>query len=77
MQKKIDKTGRIVVPKLIRDEARISDGDELEISYNKDINAILLGCVDKKCSICGNSENLEVVNDTLLCKVCVDKIKNL
>lgn len=75
MRKKIDNTGRLVLPKSIREKAKISGGEDLEVSYNNDTKTILIERITEKCSVCGNEENLQCINDIILCQSCVDKIK--
>ena len=75
MVRDIDKVGRIVIPKEIRNSFRIKEGDPLEIFT--DNNRIILQKYEPACMFCGSAEDVVEFGDKRICKKCIDKIKNL
>lgn len=71
-----DNVGRIVLPKSIRKEFSLTDGDDyVEIFTEQD--SILLRKYERNCVICGNVEGLVSVKDKKICRDCVAQIKAL
>ena len=75
MVRAIDKVGRIVIPKEIRNSFRIKEGDPLEIFT--DNNRIILQKYEPACMFCASAEDVVEFGDKRICKKCIDKIKNL
>lgn len=75
MVRDIDKVGRIVIPKEIRNSFRINEGDPLEIFT--DNNRIILQKYEPACMFCGSAEDVVEFGDKRICKKCIDKIKSL
>lgn len=73
--RKMDELGRIVIPKEIRKNLNITEGDALEIYVDGDV--VLLKKYQPGCSCCGNIEdNLIKVGQVTLCKECLIKFTN-
>lgn len=73
--RKMDELGRIVIPKEIRKNLNIGEGDALEIYVDGDV--VLLKKYQPGCSCCGNIEdNLIKVGQVTLCKECLIKFTN-
>lgn len=73
--RKMDELGRIVIPKEIRKNLNIAEGDALEIYVDGDV--VLLKKYQPGCSCCGNIEdNLIKVGQVTLCKECLIKFTN-
>lgn len=71
-----DNVGRIVLPKSIRKEFSLADGDDyVEIFTEHD--SILLKKYERNCIICGNVEGLVSVKDKKICQDCLAQIKAL
>ncbi len=71
-----DNVGRIVLPKSIRKEFSLIDGDDfVEIFTEQD--SILLRKYEKNCVICGENEGLVSVKGKKICKACLEEIRAL
>lgn len=46
--RKVDESGRIVIPKEIREMLRIKEGQELEVSLDNNNNIIIKNCISIK-----------------------------
>ncbi len=71
----IDKVGRIVIPKEIRDTLGLADGDPVEIFTKEDM--IILRPYRPACLFCGNAENVTTYCEKKICRDCLAKIKAL
>ena len=71
----IDELGRLVVPKEIRKNLDIKPKDPIEI-YVEDGRIILtkIGC---SCIFCKSEEKLLQYGEKLVCKNCIENLKNL
>lgn len=69
-----DNVGRIVLPKSIRKEFLLIDGDDfVEIFTEQD--SILLRKYERNCVICGQNEGLISVKGKKICKDCLEEIR--
>lgn len=75
MVRDIDKVGRIVIPKEIRNSFRIKEGDPLEIFT--DNNRIILQKYEPACMFCGGAEDVVEFGDKRICRKCIDSLKKL
>lgn len=73
--RKIDNLGRIVLPRELRNTLGLELKDPLEIYTEND--KIILRKYQTSCVFCGANENLIPVNEKLLCKECLAKLKGL
>ena len=73
MSRKIDKVGRVVIPKELRESLNIKE-QEMEICIRG--KTIILKKYNKKCVICNSKTNLKEFEDTFLCLKCIQKIKS-
>lgn len=74
--KPIDQTGRVVVPKYVREFLNVGVKDNVEFILN-DNGTVLLKKHDSECAICGQGNKLTEFNGKYLCKSCLEKIKSL
>ena len=72
MTRPMDKLGRIVIPKEIRDANGIEEGDLLRIEISG--NGILLAPIKKCCQICGSESNLTEADGIAICRKCAAQI---
>lgn len=72
MVRKIDDLGRIVLPAETRRLFNIHEGDQLEISVEKD--AILLRKLEATCVFCGSTEDVGEFLGRGICGVCRGKV---
>ena len=73
--RKLDKLGRIVLPKELRDSMNIQADDHMEI-FMEDDGSIILRKYAPFCAACGSMEEVETFGETRLCKACVKLIKH-
>ena len=68
--RRMDELGRVVIPIEIRNQFHI-------IEIYVDGSSIVLKKFEPNCIFCGNTKNLLVYNDKLICQNCSKKIGNL
>ncbi len=73
--REIDKNGRIVIPKELRDMLNVQDNDKYEITVEGE--DIILRKFSVKCIFCGSKENLKCFNGKKICADCASKISEL
>lgn len=71
----IDELGRFVVPKEIRRNMGIVDGDPFEIFVEED--KIILQKYVPNCLFCGDKEADTVLHGKKICKACLEELKSL
>lgn len=70
--RKIDKMGRIVIPKDAREQLNWDEGTSLEIlTYD---NGIFIRAYMPGCILCGEIKNVQRVNNVMLCEVHKQKL---
>ncbi len=76
MIRPIDKMGRVVIPKEMREYLGLTeDGDKFEIYLEG--KTILLRKFQPKCIFCGEFADSIELNDIVVCKNCVDKLREI
>ena len=71
----LEKTGRIVIPKEVRDRLQMKDGEAVTISWDKDTVYIKKFNNEKYCMICNSDKFVkEIDSDKYVCSECIDKI---
>ena len=73
--RRLDKLGRVVIPKEIRDKFDIIEKDPLEMFVQGE--TIILKKFIPNCMFCGNEKKLIEFNGKLMCKNCCENIKNI
>ena len=73
MGKKVDRLGRIVLPKSYREKLNLNSGDRVKLELNE--NCIKISKLINECALCGHI----VDNDSgiKLCQSCILKVKKL
>ncbi|MGN1310179.1 MAG: AbrB/MazE/SpoVT family DNA-binding domain-containing protein [Clostridia bacterium] len=71
--RKVDELGRIVIPKEIRDNLDIAEGNGLQIYV--DGNKVILKKDVSNCLLCENEKNLKEFCGKYVCKKCINQIK--
>lgn len=69
---KVDKLGRIVIPKKIRQMFNLTDGSCLELLVDDD--KIVLQEYIPQCIFCGTTDNLTEYKEKCICKDCIDNL---
>lgn len=72
--REIDKAGRIVISKDIRNHLNINAGDILHIEA--DDKTIFIRKAEATCIFCNSLENLTEFEGKHICKDCLEKLKN-
>lgn len=72
--REIDKAGRLVISKDIRNHLNINPGDTLHIEADDD--KIIIRKAESKCVFCNSVQNLSSFKDKHICKDCLDAIKH-
>lgn len=70
--REIDKLGRVVIPKDIRNHLHIEPGDILRVSADND--SITIRKAEDKCVFCGSQEALRELEGKFICEDCVKKL---
>ena len=73
--RKIDNTGRIVLPRELRSILDIKERDNIEIFIDGD--RIVLQKYQPACMFCNEADNVVFFNGKRVCAGCVEKIKQL
>ena len=73
MVRRVDELGRVVIPKEIRDKLDIQEKDPIEIYV--DGYSIVLRKFQSNCIFCGNTKDLIEYKEKLICKKCLEKLK--
>lgn len=71
---KIDKLGRVVIPKPLRAKYDLHTDDTIELFTEPD--AIIMKKYGMNCIFCGNSEDLIDFEGKPICSDCLEKLKN-
>ncbi len=73
INRQIDRNGRIVIPKELRDRYGLDIGTYAEFSVEND--AIVIRKQSNPCCIfCGRSENITIFRDKLICESCINDL---
>jgi len=72
--RRVDKLGRIVLPKELRVTMDIEENNGLEIYVEGE--KICLKKYTPGCIFCGSTENLETYRDKKICQDCRDELQN-
>lgn len=72
--RKVDELGRIVLPIEIRKNMNIDSRDAVEIFVDED--KIILKKYEPACVFCGNADNVTFFKGKLICRDCIEAMKN-
>lgn len=76
MIRPVDKMGRVVIPKEMREYLGITDdGDSFEIYLEG--KTIILKKFQPACVFCGRVADSIELNDVIVCKDCVEKLREI
>lgn len=70
--REIDKAGRLVISKDIRNHLNINAGDILHIEA--DDEKIIICKAENKCVFCNSTQNLVAFKEKHICKDCLDSL---
>ncbi len=73
--RKVDELGRIVLPIETRKRLNLEAQDPVEIFVEKD--RVVLKKYEPSCIFCGKSAGLYEVKGKLICKKCMEELKNV
>ena len=69
---KIDKLGRVLIPKTLRTRFGFQVDDPIEVFT--DGESIVLKKYRKRCAFCGSEENVIEFKEKYICKSCFDEL---
>ena len=69
---KIDKLGRVLIPKNLRQRLDLSVDDPIEVFTDGD--ALVLKKYRKKCAFCGSEENVISFKEKYICRACISEL---
>ena len=72
INRRVDKLGRIVLPKGYREQLGLGENSKVNISIKG--RTISITPADVKCIICGNVDN--IVSTLNLCSECINRVKS-
>lgn len=70
--KKVDKVGRVNIPRAVRENLSIAIGDEVEISAHVDY--IIIEKYRAFCHICNIDKNIKHFKGIPICQNCIDEL---
>lgn len=73
--RRVDELGRIVLPIEIRKNLDIENRDAVEIFIEND--KIILKKYEPACLFCGNADGITTFEGKLICRNCIDKLKDI
>ena len=73
--RKVDELGRVVIPIELRNKFDIAERDPIEIYV--DGSSIILKKFEPKYIFCGNTKELKLYRDKLICPKCASQIEKL
>ena len=73
--REIDKVGRVVIPKEIRNNLQIKDNDPMEIFIDND--CIVIRKYEPSCIFCKTAKDVVTHYDKKICRVCLEALKKL
>ncbi len=66
--RKLDQLGRVVIPKFVRDQLDLSEGDAVTIRI--DGRKIIIEPDCPRCVFCGEKDDLEEYKGKMICRAC-------
>lgn len=72
--RKVDELGRVVIPVELRRTLRIAEKDALEIYVDEE--KIILKKYEPACVFCGNAGDTVNFKNKIICKDCVEEMRN-
>lgn len=72
--RQFDELGRVVIPKGIRTRFDLKAGDAVEI-YVDDDGSIMMKKYEPACMFCNSADDVIEFGGKLICKECINKIK--
>ncbi len=69
---KIDKLGRVLIPKNLRQKLDLAVDDAIEVFTDGD--ALVLKKYRKKCAFCGGEEDVISFKEKYICRSCISEL---
>lgn len=73
--RKVDQLGRIVLPKSLRQNYEMNEGEPVEILVKED--HIILEKFKPKCVFCFTPDNVKEYRERFICQTCVDEMATM
>ena len=74
MRNEVDSLGRFVIPVKYRRKMNLNRGDEIDVMYQK--GTLVLKKAYPACIFCDSEEELSHFAERMICRACMEKIKN-
>lgn len=72
---KLDSSGRVVIPKLVRTSLGLEPGDDLEVCFDNTSNKVYFTKKREGCSFCGKEQSdMVIIKGHKVCKNCLNEI---
>lgn len=75
MKRKIDKLGRVVIPKSLRNALGVDLNDEISMTLSGD--SIIISKASGICALCNKGKTFLQINKKQICKACYKKINSV
>lgn len=73
--RKLDRLGRVVIPKELRKSLSIKEGDSMEVFMDGD--KVVLQKYQSSCIFCKNADDLIDMEDKKVCRNCINEMSKL
>ena len=71
---KIDRLGRILIPKPLRTKYNLNENDKIEFYIEPD--ALVMKKFEESCIFCGSTDDLTEFRDQTVCKRCLNELRS-
>jgi transcriptional pleiotropic regulator of transition state genes len=72
---KIDKLGRVLIPKTLRKKLDLRVDDPIEVFTDND--SIVLKKYRKRCVLCGSDDEVVEFREKHICRECLDELRRI
>lgn len=76
ISKAIDCTGRLIIPKPVREYLDVDHFEYVDFHFGED-GSVILKKHEKNCTFCGETDNLREFNGKHICESCFTEIKKI
>ena len=71
---KIDRLGRVLIPKTLRQKLDLAVDDPIEVFTDGD--ALVLKKYRKRCAFCGSEDDVISYKEKYICRACISELKD-
>ena len=77
IRQKLSTEGRFLLPLPIRKKMNLKNGDDLLIDFDEENLQIVIKKDLPHCICCGSGSDIFAVDGIVICKQCINKLKNI